>query len=356
MFAFLKKKPWRATVNKDGLTLEVAAGENLLAAALEAGIDWPHDCRAGSCGTCRGYLRQGKIKPLSDFTYTLEAEDIHAGAILACQTLLKSDIVVDVELGVAGDAIAIERHAGKIVRTHSLTHDIQSVTIATDEPCFQHAKAGQYAELSVAGIDQPRSYSFARPPRLENTGEVSFFIRHIPGGAFTDWLFSAQRSGENIEISGPYGNFHQREGDDPMICIAGGSGLAPIKALVEDGAEAGLQRDLVIYFGARTQSDLYCLEEIQTLGQQWGGAFQLTPVLSGEPPDSGWSGARGLVTDKLERLGDLGIVGDGCQGYLCGPPPMVDAGIAALQQLGLSAGRIFYDKFEDASTLPRSDT
>lgn len=350
LFDFLKKQPANATIEPDGRTITVAAGQKLLAAALEAGLDWPHDCRVGSCGTCRCRLRSGKIKPLSDFIYTLDASDIEGGMILACQSLLKSDVVVEVELGERTD-VTIERYAGKISRITELTHDIVEVVVAVGEPCFQRALAGQYAELTIAGVALPRCYSFARTPRLEAPGEVSFFIRHVPGGEFTDWLFAQSRTGAALEISGPYGNFYQREGDGPVICVAGGSGLAPIKALIEAGAVAGSERDLHVYFGARTSADLYALEAIEALGRRWGGQFVLTAVLSEEPADSDWSGARGFVTDALA---EFAADPAGAQAYLCGPPPMVDAALPVLAQLGIRPETIFHDKFEDASTQART--
>jgi CDP-4-dehydro-6-deoxyglucose reductase len=348
----LRKKPARATIEPGGQTIAVAAGQKLLGAALEAGLDWPHDCRVGSCGTCRCRLRAGKIKPLSDFIYTLDARDIENGMILACQSLLKSDVVVEVALGQRTN-VAIERYAATIARVTDLTHDIVEVAVRVGEPCFLQALAGQYVELKIAGVALPRCYSFARPPACENAGEVSFFIRHVPGGEFTDWLFAEPRTGAAIGISGPYGNFYQRDGDGPMICVAGGSGLAPIRALIEDGAQAGLQRDLHVYFGARTQADLYAMEEIEQLGSTWGGQFSLTAVLSAEPADSGWTGARGLV---IEALAQFGAQASGAQAYLCGPPAMVDAALPVLAQLGIADSAIFYDKFEDASTQPRTES
>jgi len=345
---FLKKKPARATVEPGGHSITVAPGQKLLNAALDAGLDWPHDCRVGSCGSCRCRLRSGAIKPLSDFVYTLDAADIEGGMILACQSLLKSDVVVEVELG--GRAVAIERHEATVQRVTPLTHDIVEVVVATAQPCFRQAQAGQYAELTVDSIALPRSYSFARPPQLEAATEVSFFIRHVPGGEFTDWLFTEQRTGTALELSGPYGNFYQRDGDGPMICVAGGSGLAPIKALIEDGAATCKARDLTVYFGARSQADLYAMDDIARLGRQWGGQFALVPVLSEEPEDSGWTGARGFVT---EALADCAADASRAEAYLCGPPPMVDAALPVLSTLGVPADAVFYDKFEDASTQPR---
>ena len=350
MFDFLIKKPRQAVLEPAGVTITVAAGEKLLNAALESGIAWPHDCRVGSCGSCRCVLKSGKIKPLRDFTYTLDRADLEAGVILACQSLLRSDITVELRLDDAARSGPTEQHRARIEETRALTHDILEIVCVTEQPCFTNAMAGQYAELSVPHIEHPRSYSFARAPQVQAPGEVSFFIRHVPGGEFTDWLFAADRRGCEITLSGPFGNFYLREGTGPIVCVAGGSGLAPIKAILEHGVSTGVARDAAVYFGARTSADLYCLDELNSLGEQWRGRFEVVPVLSHETDDSTWQGARGLVTATVESHW---TAHHDAQAYLCGPPPMVDAAIATLSDLGLPEAHIFYDKFDDASTIVR---
>lgn len=350
MFEWFRKRDYTAAVEPAGQRVEVRGGEKLLSAALEAGLDWPHDCRVGSCGTCRCVLREGRIKALTDFVYTLTPEDIAAGAILACQSQLRSDVVVEVTLGAGRTAVV---HAeGRIAALRPLTHDIVELRVALEGPSLDGARAGQYADLTAPGIDGARSYSFARAPGAEPGGQLTFFVRHVPGGAFTDWLFGDDRSGTRLALSGPYGDFHQRAGTGRMICVAGGSGLAPIHALVEDGVLNGLERDCTVLFGARAQADLYCLDALEALGRRWRGAFDVVPVLSEEPADSDWRGARGLVTDALARVAGADGFGPGDQGYLCGPPPMVDAGVERLVELGVDREAIFFDRFLDASTQP----
>ena len=350
MLRFFKKKDYTAVVGPKGTELTVPGGGRLLDAALEAGLDWPHDCRVGSCGACRCVLKSGDIKALTDFSYTLEIDDIRAGAILACQTQLRSNIEVDVELGVG--AVATESVSGAILAVESLTHDIVELSVALDHQAFAAAKAGQYADISVAGIDSPRSYSFAVNPADTSDERVRFFIRHVPGGEFTDWLFAADRQGTRIKLSGPYGMFYQRAGTGRMICVAGGSGLAPIHALIEAGVREGVERDCTVLFGARAQRDLYYLDQLNALGHRWSGEFELIPVLSDEPADSSWAGARGLVTEQLSAVAGAAGFDNDDQGYLCGPPPMVDAGVAALKDLGMQDDAIFFDRFLDASTQP----
>ncbi len=349
MLSFLKKQDYGATVDPAGQHVIVKHGQKLLDAALAAGLAWPHDCRVGSCGTCRCVLKAGKIKALTDFSYTLEPTDLRAGVILACQTQLRSDVTIEVAL--ASPACDIETVPGTIHALRALTHDILEVTVKLARPAFVNAVAGQYAELHLAGCDAPRSYSFLRAPRLETDAQVTFCIRHVPGGAFTDWLFGADRQTTPLTLTGPFGGFRYHTATGRMICVAGGSGLAPLYAMLLEIAAAGIARDCMVLFGARTSADLYFLDELAEVGARWRGTFDVLPVLSMEPPESAWHGSRGLVTAALSDVASSGFrAGD--QGYLCGPPAMVDAGISELQRLGMPRAAIFCDRFLDASTLP----
>ena len=358
MFGFLKSKKadYQATVRTAAnKVLTVKAGDNLLKTALEAGVPWPHDCRVGSCGTCRCKLIEGKIKPLTDFSYVLDGDQLQEGMILACQTALRSDIVVDVELSEASEQAEIATHKGVISQVRYLTHDIQEVTIKCDASVAHNAKAGQYAELATPAVKRARSYSYAKAPENETPSEFTFFIRFVPGGEHTEWLFAEDRTGVEVAISGPYGSFYLRDGDGPMLCVAGGSGLAPIKALLENAVNQHVSRDTLFLFGARTQKDLYCLEQMQEIEGKWdsGSKFEFVSVLSHEPEDSDWQGPRGFVTDYLKsEYIDKGVDVSTYQGYLCGPPPMIDAAIEVMNSAGITNDRIFFDKFLDASTMP----
>ena len=354
MFGLFAKKDRRATINSEH-ELTVKAGDNLLAAGLAAGLDWPHDCRSGSCGTCRCTLKKGKIRALTDFSMVLTPDQREQGMILACQSLLRSDVDVDVELGEGLKAEIVTRK-GVLTAVRLLTHDIVEMTISCDEPMPDGILAGQYAEVSYPGLSTPRNYSFARTPENENFGEVTFYVRKVPGGEFTEWLFGGNREGTRMTVGGPYGNFHLREDDSPMLCIAGGSGMSAVKAVLEYACNRKIPRDAIFLFGARTQADIYCREEMEAVRLNWNveRKFEFEFVLSNEPEDSDWDGPRGFVTDYLHRRyiepGLLDVTA--CQAYMCGPPPMIDAGIKALTEAGLDEDRIFYDKFLDASTMP----
>lgn len=350
-----RKKDFAANINKGQAAVTVKAGENLLKAALEAGLAWPHDCRVGSCGACKCTIKKGKIKSLTDFSYVLDGDQLRAGMALACQTVLKTDIDVEVEMEEAA-AVQILQLEGSISQVNDLTHDIKELIVKCDNDFDRDMLAGQYAEISVTGISAPRSYSFAKAPKNEKPGEFSFYIRKVPGGEFTEWLFAQDRAGAAVNIGAPYGQFHHRPLGSQMICIAGGSGMSAIKAILEDCVLEQVERNCIYLFGARTEADLYCGQEMQRIKTQWHKdyLFDYVPVLSEETEDSAWTGATGFVTNYFKEtyLDKAALDLKQAQGYLCGPPPMIDAAIDLLKSGGISEESIYYDKFLDASSIP----
>lgn len=329
-------------IESTGDRFTVGAGATILERALAEGIAYPHDCTVGTCGSCRTRLISGKVEAITPFGYTLSREELEAGYILACQALPKSDCRLDVEVGEAAGAAA-ERQGARLDATAPLTHDILEVTLTVDKPI--NYRAGQYANLHFGDGSVHRSYSFAEAPRAGGTRSPRFFIRHVPGGLFTDKLFGGTLGGEPLEIDGPHGNFWLREGKGPIICIAGGSGLAPILSLLQDAANRRVRRDCVLLFGGRGARDIYGSEAISAIRNAWTASFDFWPILSEEANPEFRSGfVTDYVPQALERLGP------GAHGYMCGPPPMIDAGIAALTAAGVALPDIHYDKFTDAST------
>lgn len=356
MFGLFSKNkgPFTATLRPSGrqITLNGGTSENLLKAALENGLGWAYNCRVGSCGTCKCKLLGGKIKPLNDFSYVLTKEEMDAGYILACQTMLKSDVEIEIELEEAanGAKVVKARHVmGTISRVSPLTHDILDVGIELESE-FNDYLPGQYADILIPGIaDEPRSYSFAMSPAKEKPNEVSFFIRRVPNGKLTEWLHTGDHIGQRVEVDGPHGSFYLRKGAGPIVMVAGGSGLAPIRALLHQIVEEKLDNDVTLIFGARTRQDLYCLDEIDAISRATKGQFNFLPVLSAEGPDDGWTGAVGMCPDAITPVM---LDAKESSAYLCGPPLMVDAACARLKAAGLGEGQIFFDKFLDASTMP----
>ncbi|MEH6542537.1 MAG: 2Fe-2S iron-sulfur cluster binding domain-containing protein [Porticoccaceae bacterium] len=347
-----RNEPRTATIQPGGESFEVPKNRTLLQAANDKGIDFPQHCTVGTCGSCRCKLLEGEVRPLRDFSYTLTRAEISDGYILACQSILRGDVVVELESRGELATQPAERFTAKITSTGMLTHDIMEVSVQLDRPLTY--TAGQFADLLInnglEGFARHRSYSFSSAPEVGGSSDLSFHIRRVSGGSYTEWLFEKDRTGEMLELRGPNGSFWLRADDAAILCIAGGSGMAPIKAILEEAAAHDIKRPVTYLFGARAQRDLYCLEEMQALAKQWPGNLQFIPILSEEPEGSSWTGKRGLVTEYINPAA-VGFDLKGCHTYLCGPPVMIDAALEVLAHNQVPTDHIHYDKFLDSRQL-----
>lgn len=345
MFSFFKKsaaKSHDAEIN--GKRIEVQPKETLLHAALREGIDFPHSCRVGGCASCKCRLVSGTVKELTDNGYILSDEELDRGYILACQAVPQSDVKIDVDLRAQDKRKTLK---GRVVLQEKLTHDITHLKIQLGE--MLSYRAGQFADLSLDSLPGvSRSYSFATPSQPDAC--VSFFIRGVPGGVFSSEVNNEDLIGRDMTVSGPSGDFWLRTSEAPMVLIAGGSGLAPILAILQDSLAEGCRRPAILLFGAQTQSDLYALDQIQAIKDQWPVSFEFFPVLSREDEGSSWQGARGNVTDVIPKLNLIGS-----EAYLCGPPAMIDAAEALLIAGGIDRKCIHADRFTTAADAAKAD-
>lgn len=352
IFSRFKSGPASYTLQLEpnGLSIVVRADQSLLQSALDAGLPLAHSCRVGSCGSCKCRLLAGQVQELTDSSYVLSLEDIEAGYILACQSRPKSDLRLHVNTQTdlaAGEPV--REFDAVITALTPLARDIVELRVATTQP-LQY-RAGQYANLRFAGLDRPRSYSFAAAPAPGGQTELRFFVRRVPGGRFTEWLFAENRAGAPLKVSSALGSFGLANTTAPMVLVAGGSGLAPMVAILEEALERSASRaprDAFVFFGARSTDDLYCTAELAALGARWRGRFEFFPALSLEPEGSSWTGRRGAITEFLKAAPTDFTQ---AEAYLCGPPPMVDAACARLLELGVARNRIYFDRFVDSSHL-----
>lgn len=345
MFGLFAKRAHRVVINgRPALTL--TRNETILNGALRGGLQIPHSCKVGGCGSCKCRLLEGRVREFTDKSYLLSKEDIAANMILACQSAPRSDVAVEFP-GWSGDIRAID---GRITAVDPLTRDIAEIRIRLEQPL--HYRAGQSARLKASGTDIPeRSYSFAHRCDAAGTRDVAFIVRAVEQGRMSNWLLDARAPGRRIRLTGPQGDFHLRDASRPVIAVAGGSGLAPINALLEaaiaDNA-AILDQPMTLLLGMRTQRDLYYGNALAHLAGQWRAAFGIVPVLSSEPEDSDWRGARGFVSDAI-RTADCAAA----SAYLCGPPAMVDAAMKVMLDAGMPPQRIHFDRFADQSRANR---
>lgn len=329
---FQKQKTATAHINEVPVT--VAPKETLLQAALRQGIDFPYSCRVGGCATCKCKLVSGRIRALTDAGYVLSEQELDEGYILACQSVPINDVRVVLDRSAQPRKRTV---TGRVLGQQKLTRDITRLVVGLDEPL--NYRAGQFAELSLQSLpDVSRSYSFAAPPQPD--GQCSFFVRKVPGGQFSSWVNDTSVIGNRVAVHGPCGEFWLRPAAAPLLLVAGGSGLAPILAILHEALAFKAARSVTLLFGARQQRDLYALEEINAIANQWPGQFRFVPVLSDEAEQSTWTGERGLVTHKIPALSE-----PGAHAYLCGPPAMVDSAVQLLIQQGVTKEHIFADRF-----------
>jgi NAD(P)H-flavin reductase/ferredoxin len=318
--------------------VSAAGDETVLDACLKAGLAMPYNCRSGECGECIATLEDGEIEemPGADPAVFTDA-DRRRGRILTCMCFPRSDLRLALALrdGVAAPRIQRVNAMVEAIDWHG--SNIAEVVIAT--PGALDYRAGQYFEWVLPGIAPDRSFSAANRP---GDDIIRFHVRIYPDGAVGRFIKEEMVVGSIVELVGPYGHFGLSGNDHrPAICVAGGTGMAPIRAVLDEAFARGDGRPIRYFYGARSQAYLYALEDMAA----WQAAqpqFSFTPGLSDEPDGSDWTGARGLVTDVLAaELGDV----FGAEAFLCGPPPMIDAAIEILLAAGLDDADIYYDKF-----------
>jgi naphthalene 1,2-dioxygenase ferredoxin reductase component len=323
----------RVTVANLPAAFDVRRG-TILQAALDAGLPFPHNCRSGNCGSCKSRLLEGRVDMLPHAREALNAAERSSGLVLACRARPKTDLTIE-WLGEAEEALPpVRRLAATVCGLERLTGDISRLRLEVQGPPLFFLP-GQYVDLCVDGR-RPRPYSMANPP---DDPILEFHIRHLPNGAASGYVAHHLRIGDPVRLEGPFGSAYLRPDDGPILAIAGGSGLAPIRSIVLSAVQRRDERPIALYVGARDEPDLYDLDRLQGLAAGHQGLC-FTPVLS-EP--SGPTARRtGLVHEAVAA--DLASL-DGYAVHMAGPPAMVEAARALVLERGADARRVFADPF-----------
>jgi NAD(P)H-flavin reductase/ferredoxin len=324
-------------------TIECASDETVLDAAFRQGYNLAYGCREGQCSACKCYLMEGDValKPYS--TFALSESEESNGYTLMCRAMPEQDLTVEL-LHFDPDAYKLENPIrdgrGEVVACEELTPagDICRLHVKVTEPEDFNFLPGQYVDLHVPGAEGVhRSFSLSNLP---GDGHIELIIRRYPDGRLSSMLGEKIKAGTELEFTGPYGAFHLRRSERPILMLAAGSGMGPVLALLRQLAADGSDRPVRFFFGARTQEDLFYGELIAELGGKLAD-FEYTCVLSREE----WDGARGYVQDTVDGfLEQTGL--DDPEVYMCGPPPMIEAAEEILEQKHEIPGRhIHHDKF-----------
>ena len=334
----------QVTIRNTGHRFSARDGSTILQSALDAGLVLPYGCRDGACGSCKGKLVDGSIDYGRYSEKALTAQERAQGYALFCQAKPLSDVAIEArEVRKAGD-----------IQVRKLPARVQKLERAADDAMIVYLKLpanerlmflpGQYIDILLKDGTR-RSFSMANAPHDDEY--VQLHVRHVPGGAFTDYVFQTMKERDILRLEGPFGTFFLREESaKPIVLVASGTGFAPIKALIEAALRKGIPRPMTLYWGARRPKDLY----LNALPERWAAehsGFKYVPVISDALAEDRWDGRTGFVHRAvMEDLSDL----SGHQVYACGVPIMVDSARRDfIQRCRLPENEFFADSFTTAA-------
>ena len=315
----------------------VEEDEAILDGALRSGLAFPYGCRGGACGSCMGKLVQGTIDYGDDEPMALGEEDEAAGQALFCISRATSDLEIEMcEVGAVED-IPIRLLDAVVTGMTQLNEEVMEIALSLENDERLQYLAGQYVDF-ILRDGRRRAFSIANAPHDDTC--LTFHVRHIRGGRFTDHVFSDMQIGEKVHVEGPLGTFFMREESSrPMLMLATGTGFGPLKAMIEHAIAEQASRPIHLYWGVRNQADLYC----NAMACEWAernSNIHYIPVLS--RPEHDWQGRTGYVQDAVAA--DFTDLSD-YEMYACGHPDMIYSAREALLKNGIDSDRCFSDAF-----------
>lgn len=334
-------------INNGKKELTVKGGQPMLFGLAGEGIFVPSACGGrGSCGACKVKVKSdvGPVMP-TEVPY-LTKEELADDIRLSCQIKLKQD--VDIEI--PEELFNVQEFQATVERIRDVTHDIKEVYCALPEGKEVTFTSGQYGQFEVPPYGKVkertmRAYSMSSAP--SDSKHLEFLIRLVPGGIVTTYVHEHLKEGQKIRLVGPFGDFYVRDTDAQMICVAGGSGMAPFKSIFQDMIDHGTlnNRDIWYFFGARTKKDVYYLDWLYKLDEE-NERFHFVPALSEPQPEDEWDGPTGLITEVLDSYLKNTISQETPkEGYLCGSPGMLDACMKVMGDNEMQPENIYFDKF-----------
>ncbi len=330
----------KVTIEPSGHEFVVETGENILDAALRQGFAFPYGCRGGACGSCKGKVVEGEVAyPGGELPMGLSEVDASVGMALFCRAEPVSDLVLEMREISAAKDIPVKILPCRVQKMERLAADVMRLYLKLPMTERLQFLAGQYLDI-LLGDGRRRSFSLANAPHDDALLELH--IRRIENGHFTNFVFEEMQEKALLRMEGPLGSFFFREESDrPIVMMAGGTGFAPLKGMLEHAFSEGVKRPIHLYWGARDRASLYLAE----LPEQWAAEhdnFTFVPVLSEPAAEDAWQGRTGLVHEAvLQDFADL----SGFDVYASGPPAMVDAGRREFGARGMEETHFYSDAF-----------
>jgi CDP-4-dehydro-6-deoxyglucose reductase, E3 len=336
--------PFQILVQPSGRTFGVDAGEAILAAAIRHGIGMPYGCKDGACGSCKCKMLEGAVVHGAHQSKALNAEEEAAGYILTCCAVPQTGVVIESRQVTDESGFPVRKMPSRVMSLEKKSHDVMIVKLQLPANDTLRYHAGQYVEF-ILRDGARRSYSMANAPHTVAGADgaaqpaIELHVRHMPGGKFTDHVFTAMKEKEILRVEGPYGSFFLREDSNkPIIFLASGTGFAPIKAVIEHMSFKDIRRPAVLYWGGRRPADLYLNDWVRERMAQMP-QLKYVPVISNALPEDNWTGRTGFVHKAvMEDFPDLSAH----QVYACGAPIVVDSARAEYSALAKLPPEEFY--------------
>ncbi len=338
---------YEVTIEPLGDVIEVEAGQTILDAALRAGIYLPHACCHGLCATCKVDVLEGDVEQGDASPFALMDMERDEGKCLTCCATPTSDLVIEADIEEDEDALGIpvQDFVATVKKITDFTPRIRGVFLEVEGEGVDF-QPGQYINLEIPGMDGTRAFSISSATADKKTIELNICL--VTGGQATTWIHEQLEEGMELKFSAPFGRFFVRGSrPEPMVFMAGGSGLSSPKSMILDLFEKGETRHITLICGARDFKELYYQDLFEALAKKHSN-FHYIPVLSAEPEGSEWAGERGFVHEAAARC--FGGKFEGMQAYMCGPPLMVDACISTLMKGRLFERDMFMENFFDQSS------
>ncbi len=334
------------TLRPQNRAVHLEPGRPVLESALAARLNLPHSCKGGSCGSCRARLVAGAVDYPRGRPLGLSAAEAAAGYVLLCQAVPTSDLVVEAREIRRVTDVEIKTLPCRVERLERLAPDVMALFLRLPAVEDFRFRAGQYLDVMLPG-GRRRSFSIASPPH--DAGLIELHVRRVGGGEFTTRVFAPLAAGTLLRIEGPLGQFVYREPANdaaagPLVLVAGGTGFAPVKAILRQLLETGVRRPLHLYWGARHEVDLYEDAWVRERVARFPG-LRYVPVLSMGSPAEAERHRTGLVHEAV--LADFAELAT-AEVYAAGPPALIAALTAALPERGLAPERLYFDSFEYA--------
>jgi CDP-4-dehydro-6-deoxyglucose reductase, E3 len=336
----------KVTIKNSGHTFDVRPSQTVLQAAIDAGINLPYGCRNGACGSCKAKLISGKVMHSDYQSSAMSDAELAAGNALLCCAMALEDLTIECREvgGLAG--IKPRILPARVAKKEQLAHDVIALHLQLPASERLQFKAGQYIEF-ILKDGKRRAFSIANAQH--DSEFLQLHIRVIPGGVFSEYVANELVEKAILRIEAPFGNFFLREDSQkPIIFVAGGTGFAPVKGIIEHMLFNNIQRDIILYRGARQMQDLY-MHELCEKWAEFTPHLTYIPVIS-EPEGDAWQGRVGLVHEAV--LADIQDLGN-YQAYVCGAPDMCEVAHTSFVQRGLLADEFFSDAFTFANPIPK---